>query len=180
MIALRLIAAISLIAAAQCIVSWNCGSENSPLTSKFADIKPNPVQYPGNVSIDSTLVSTAVLPATNFYVKMLLQKVAPTPLHIPCFLGYGSCEYDFCGKTVPNNQAAFCSMGLCKCPFEAKEYVGKNIPYQLPNFGGLISKIVVGDYTGNVTFFNKVDGTVYGCVGMNFTIVKNSGSHFMI
>ena len=84
-------------------------------------------------------------------------------------------SYDVCNDVIPHNQAAFCAMGICQCPLVAKDYVGNDIPYEIPKRGGKIfAKILEGDYTSNITFYNKQSDRIYGCVGMKFTVKKKT------
>ncbi|KAI1280749.1 hypothetical protein HDE_13949 [Halotydeus destructor] len=169
---MKLIIAVILVAgSAYATETWDCKIPGSVIHSQSADISPSPIMYPGDITVSADLVSDKQLPSENLYIKLHLEKQTPTKLLVPCFQGYGSCEYDVCNHVIPNNEKAFCAMGICHCPFMQKEYKGQNIPYTLPNIGGgIFAKIMEGDYLGNATFFNKLDGTVYGCIGMKFTI----------
>ena len=160
--------------------TWDCGKQDKSMDINYADIKPDPVIYPGNVSISVNITVLRDLPDSNLILSLLLEKLEPFPMKVPCFQNMGSCSYDVCKEVIPKNQEAFCALDACQCPLKAKEYCNKTpIQYQLPLLKGkILKKILEGKYTGNITFWNKETSVVYGCLGMNFDI-KASDSNFL-
>ncbi|KAI1290381.1 hypothetical protein HDE_08055 [Halotydeus destructor] len=152
--------------------NWDCGVPGSLIRFKSASITPDPIPYPGQVMISSEMEVIKEIPKDNFFVKLNLEKTNPRKMKVPCMHGMGSCSYDICNQLLPKYNDIFCNkMGLCSCPFEPQVYSGSNVPYNLPERGGpAFAKIMQGNYVGNLTFYNKADGTVYGCMGMKFTI----------
>ena len=52
-------------------------------------------------------------------IKLVLEKVTPFPMTVPCLDGVGSCEYDIC-KIIENSADTLCTFfpenQPCSCP----------------------------------------------------------------
>ena len=157
--------------------SWDCEeSESKVIYFNETTVLPSPIKYPGNVIIDGTIEITQELPPENFFVQVEVYRLEPRKMKIPCIEGKGSCKYDVCNDVLPNNHDQFCQFGFCECPVKKGVYKGNGISYELPKLGGdIFKKILRGDYTVKVTFYNSKTELVYGSLCMNFTIsIKKS------
>lgn len=152
--------------------AWDCFEDASKaMVFNDATINPAPIIYPGNVTINGHIEITRDIPVQDFYVRTEIIRLYPKPLKIPCMKGKGSCEYDVCNDMLPNHHDQFCQFGFCECPVKVGKYSGKGITYTLPQIGGpVFKKLLKGDYTGKVTFYNRQSEIIYGSMCMNFTI----------
>lgn len=150
---------------------FDCGKGDKWITLVSADIVPDPVIYPGNVTLIGDFDLSHDLPDHDVLFSLNIKKLQPFPMKVPCLKGIGSCTYDLCKDIVPYHKKEFCDLGSCTCPILAKHYSTRGIHYQLPVVGGKVfKKILEGKYTANLTFYNAVSKQEYGCFGMNFEV----------
>ncbi|GFT34834.1 uncharacterized protein NPIL_494211 [Nephila pilipes] len=152
----------------------DCGDANKKLVMKDGSVKPDPIHYPGNLTMNVSMVVLKDLPAANFQMKMSLMKLEPRRMKVPCLQDIGSCTYDVCDM-IKNHKDTFCPMFPdpkdCGCPMKANSYFMKNAFVPIPDFGEIFAKILQGGYEGNITFIDGSTNTEVGCVAMTFQIV---------
>lgn len=155
-------------------IAWDCETSSTKVMY-FDDsvLTPTPVIYPGNISIDSYFNLTEDIPSENFFCQMEVIKLEPKRMRIPCLAGRGSCIWDVCNGAIPEFKDELCAFGVCECPLKKGPYHGNGVIYNLPNMGKIIEKIVPGNYSASVKFYNKGTSKVYGKLCMNFTVVMN-------
>ncbi|KAG8201349.1 hypothetical protein JTE90_016826 [Oedothorax gibbosus] len=155
----------------------DCGDANKRLTISTGTVKPDPIQYPGNISASVDLIVLKDLPADNFEMKLDLTKLQPRKMTVPCLQDIGSCTYDVC-SIINNHKESFCPAfpdpTKCGCPMKAATYSLKNVGVAIPNFGEIFVNILKGGYEGKITFHDKSSGTEIGCVAITFEIVPAS------
>ncbi|XP_074599205.1 uncharacterized protein LOC141853688 [Brevipalpus obovatus] len=151
--------------------TWDCGHDDKSIKINRAGVLPDPIPYPGNLTIDTELEVVRDIPSTGLAARLTLIKLEPERMLVDCINGIGSCVYDVCNELLPNNQVTFCQLGICQCPFTMKKYASTSLPYQIQDLGGpVFGAIMQGNFEGNITFFNKLDNKIYGCLGMKFKI----------
>jgi hypothetical protein len=151
--------------------TYDCGGPDKWITLNSAGILPDPVIYPGNVTLIADFDLAHDLPDHDVILSLQIEKQEPMRMTVPCLKNIGSCSYDVCKDMVPYHEKEFCELGSCKCPFPAKRYTTKGIPYALPVIGAAIFKeILEGSYIANMTFHNSATKQVYGCLGLKFNI----------
>ena len=168
---LAILFVLSLTPLAYATETYDCGGADKWIVLRSADILPEPVVYPGNVTIIADFDLNYDLPDHDVFLTLKIQKQEPTQMNVPCLRGIGSCSYDVCKDMVPTHEKEFCELGSCTCPFPAKRYSTKGIHYALPTIGATVFKhILEGSYVANMTFHNSVTKQIYGCIGMKFNI----------
>ena len=171
MLILFLLSLLTYFFSTQAIETYDCGKEDKWLTLVSADVLPDPVIYPGNVTLVGVFDVKHELPDHDLFMSLHIVKLEPFSMQVPCLKGIGSCTYDVCKDLVPYHQKEFCELGSCKCPIPAKRYSTKGINYALPTIGKTVLKrILEGRYVANLTFHNPVLKQEYGCIGMKFRV----------
>lgn len=166
-----IVSILCLTSVARAAETYDCGAADKWITLRSANILPDPVIYPGNVTLIAAFDLSHDLPDRDLMLSLKIEKQEPIRMTVPCLKGIGSCTYDICKDIVPYHQKEFCELGSCTCPCPAKNYSTKGIPYALPTIGGTIFKeILEGNYVANMTFHNAVTKQIYGCMGMRFAI----------
>ena len=151
--------------------TYDCGKSDKWITLVSADVLPDPVIYPGNVTLVAVFELSHDLPDKDLLMTLNIEKLEPFKMKVPCFKGIGSCTYDVCKDVVPYHRREFCALGSCTCPVVAKHYETKGIEYALPTIGRTVfKKILEGNYVANITFYNGLSRQEYGCIGMKFAI----------
>ncbi|XP_055927794.1 ganglioside GM2 activator-like isoform X2 [Argiope bruennichi] len=155
----------------------DCGGPDKSIDIKEGSVKPDPILYPGNVSMTVAMDILKDLPASGLEMKMDLIKLDPRKMNVPCLDNIGSCSYDVC-ELIQNHRSEFCPMfpnpDECGCPMKAGYYSLKNAPVVLPDFGEIFVKILKGHYEGNITFTDKNSNKQVGCIAITFEIEPSS------
>ncbi|CAL1287326.1 unnamed protein product [Larinioides sclopetarius] len=151
----------------------DCGGADKIITFKDGSVLPDPVQYPGNVTVSVDMEVLKDLPISDLDMKVSLMKLDPIRRNLPCIHGVGSCSYDFC-EHIENFRDIYCPYfpdpDDCGCPIKAGTYNMRNSLVAMPNLGEVFAKILQGHFEGNITFVDKATNTELGCCIMNFEI----------
>ncbi|CAL1287327.1 unnamed protein product [Larinioides sclopetarius] len=154
----------------------DCGGADKSVAFKDGSVKPDPIQYPGNLSMSVTMDVLKDLPASNFEMRLNLIKLDPRRMNVPCLESIGSCSYDVCGM-IENHRSVFCpafpNPDDCGCPMKVGTYNVKDALVAIPDFGQIFVKILQGHYEGNITFVDKATNTQLGCCAMTFEITPS-------
>ncbi|GFT90034.1 uncharacterized protein NPIL_86691 [Nephila pilipes] len=68
----------------------DCGDKNKSIAMKYGSVKPDPIGYPGNLTLNVSMDVLKDLPASDFQMKMCLMKLEPRKRKVPCLQGIGS------------------------------------------------------------------------------------------
>ncbi|GIX97905.1 uncharacterized protein CEXT_389401 [Caerostris extrusa] len=155
----------------------DCGGAEKSMTIIAGSVKPDPIQYPGNLSMTVAFNVTKDLPASNFQMALNLTKLNPRVMHVPCMEDIGSCTYDVC-TMIQNHRSEFCPMfpnpDECGCPIKVGSYFMKDGFVAIPDFGQLFVKILQGNYEGTITFTDTSSNTQHGCIAIKFEITPST------
>ncbi|XP_066129133.1 ganglioside GM2 activator [Saccopteryx bilineata] len=134
--------------------SWeNCDEGKDPVLIKTLSVEPNPIAFPGNVTV-SAETHTSVNLDSPLKADLIVQKeVAGFWVKVPCVEQVGSCTYeDVCnlfdtllppGESCPEPLHTY---GLpCHCPFKEGKYTLPTSVFTLP-YVDLPSWLSTGNY----------------------------------
>lgn len=163
--------------------SWaNCDSESLPGKIKTLIILPDPLLFPGEITV-STILNTTVALTSPIKVKVTAEKEFMHEwIKIPCLDEVGSCTYDdFCdildeliqpGQPCPEPLHTY---GLpCHCPFQSGSYYLPVTSFYVPNIP-LPSTFTSGNYRVSVVLSHG-DQEI-GCAKITFSLAS-SFSHW--
>lgn len=151
----------------------DCGGSSKKITILGGSVNPDPILYPGSVSISAKVSVLEDLPPSGLKMTLKLTKLDPKVMPVPCLKNIGSCSYDVC-EMIQNHKDKFCPMfppGIeCGCELKKSDYNLKNAEVDLPNFGEIFAKILEGHYNGTITFDDTNTKTEVGCIAVTFEI----------
>ena len=151
-------------------INWNHGH-----------IKPDPVQWPGNVTFSGTLDVGRDDFGTSraLFLQLVVKRISPIGnVTIPWIesLAFGSRDIDFCGYLLPKYYHELCDKaGLCECPFKEGSYYIEFV--KLLPWEKLTGLFVAGDYEVEAKivtlepYYNN-----FGCINFQFSIINTEES----
>ncbi|GBL96505.1 hypothetical protein AVEN_229947-1 [Araneus ventricosus] len=122
----------------------DCGGADKSIAFKDGSVKPDPVQYPGNLSMTVAMEVLKTLPASDFEMKLDLIKLDPRRMSVPCLDNIGSCTYDIC-EMIENHRSEFCPMFPNPTRLRMSNsliFLMKDAPVAIPDFGEVFVKIL--------------------------------------
>lgn len=144
--------------------------------------KPDPVRWPGNVTIAVTLnVGRDDYPkGALLTLKLLVKRVSPIgKVTIPWIdsLGFGTRDFDICGYLLPKYYDELCrKAGLCECPFKEGLYPIEFVMQQ--RYDQLVGLLVAGDYEIEAQIvWERQENNVFGCLKIAFSVFDTESSN---
>ncbi|XP_077979036.1 uncharacterized protein LOC144434459 [Glandiceps talaboti] len=153
--------------------TWkNCGGSNDDVSFSQLSLSPMPLKLPGSAHMTYAVDVRQLTSKSKVSVDLVRVvkiwfggKIIRVP--VPCFVKYGSCEYDLCNP-VKFVKDLVCPESNCQCPPEDGHHQDDvsldidDVPYGL-------SFITDGNYEAKITI-KDADGNVAGCVEVTFSL----------
>ncbi|KAM9311533.1 ganglioside GM2 activator [Gastrophryne carolinensis] len=156
--------------------SWaNCDGETLPGKIQALTILPDPLFFPGEITV-STILNTTVALTSPVKVEVTAQKeIMGEWVKIPCLDGFGSCTYDDVCETLdqliqPGQQCPppLYTYGIpCHCPFQSGSYYLPVTSFYIPSLA-LPSWFTKGNYA--VKFVLSHAEQEIGCAKLTFSL----------
>lgn len=141
----------------------DCGNSSSIIVFKDAKVSPDPLRFPGDLSVSANVQIKKDI-AEHLSAKVELWKIIGIfKIRIPCVENVGSCDYDVCSFL---GQIGQCPNVLiknnipCHCPFKKADY---NLP--TTKFVVKTDPVPPGDYKAKVVLYDE--GTFAGCLDIS-------------
>ncbi|XP_064490283.1 uncharacterized protein LOC135401691 [Ornithodoros turicata] len=152
---------------------FSCGNDHSVIQFAGGHIVNDPVALPSQTRVIFNVTLRKPL-RTNLKMKMMLYKLEPFRMPVPCWSKFGSCTYNVC-QLINKHKDVLCPSVNgerdCACPIPAGTYRNAEFDIALPRFMKLLATILQGNYDGDLTFYNDDTKKIYGCVGMKIGVV---------
>merc|ERR1712179_498433 len=123
---------------------------------------PEDICMPGTITMDSHVI-----------IYMDIMKLTPFPMHIPCFDGIGSCEYEACPMIEAGTDswcAHFPETQPCSCPLLAGELNVKGVEVPVQDMGAL-GPLMEGGYSATMHWYGASDkDNILACSELTFNL----------
>merc|ERR1712179_686993 len=133
---------------------------------------PDSICMPGVMTMDMHTLIREDLPT-----DLLLKKLTPFPMKVPCMNGIGSCEYEICPMIeagVDTWCPSFPETQPCSCPLKAGHIVLKGIEIPVQDMGPILGPLMDGAYSATATFYGaSAKDKILGCVEFTFSLKAN-------
>ncbi|UJR37652.1 hypothetical protein I4U23_030349 [Adineta vaga] len=126
--------------------SWqNCGPSSDPIQIRSLSVTPDPIQVPGNITIDLSVNVASTIPDDIHVAVTMERKVGGFFVKIPCIDNFGSCTYgDLCKDWAEVCPKYFEKYGIpCSCPIPPKTYAVQDASFPIT---GKLPSVSDGDY----------------------------------
>merc|ERR1719392_275178 len=137
-------------------------------------VRPDPIPLPGQITaaLDAEVKAETSMDAM---MDVILKKVSPTHVDIPCVDNLGSCTYDFC-KDILVEGSMICDFLPpeipCKCPLPATLLQMDNLVIDLPDMDWTVDLILNGGFEATVKLYSAAAGpeVMEGCIFAKFNL----------
>jgi len=157
--------------------SWtNCGNKDDPVQVKQLSVLPDPLPFPGNITLAVNVNNTIDLKSPIKVDLELYKHEVFIWIPIPCIDNVGSCTYDdICEllATIPECPPELKKYGItCKCPILKADYVVPTTTIDVVIPGPIPTFLVSGKYKARANVTNAATNEPIICLEVTAELTK--------